>query len=147
MTMKWSLLPLAHMLRNRLMPAEPPSLESAAVRSWEIAPAEQTVVPPAIFLPDQLDRITGWAFAPHEPMRELVGGIRVTHAATRAILLRDAWLLDGVVYQNGAVAHLQPRSRRVPRLRAHVEIERAALCCTPGGNKYFGTWLMDDCPL
>lgn len=145
--MKWSLLPVVHMLRGRILGGAGPGLESMASRSWEIAAAEQAVVPPAIFLPGQLERVTAWAFAPHQPERELAGGVTVTHAATRGFLVQDAWLLDGVVYRLGACDHLQPRSRRVPLLRARREIERGALCCTPGGNKYFATWLMDDCPL
>jgi hypothetical protein len=145
--MKWTLLPLAHMLRGRLLERTAPPLESAATRTWEIAAAEETIVPPAIFLPGQIERVTGWAFAPSEPERELAGGITVTHAPTRACLVREAWLIDGVLYRDGACAHLQPRSHRVPRLHARRELARGALCCTPGGNRYFGTWLMDDCPL
>ena len=127
------------------MRAEPGSLESAALRSWEIAPAEAAITKPAYFLPNQLERVTGWAFADEHPRREMEGGIETVHGPTRGFLLEDAWLIDGVLYKDQACSHLQPRSRRVPKLNVEVELDRGAVYCTAGGNKWFGDWLMVDC--
>lgn len=143
--MRWSPLPVLHMLGSRLR-LHARELESMAVRTWQVAPSHVQVPPRAFFLPGQLERITGWAFCDGHPGREMEGGQRVEHAPTRAALLEHAWLLDGVLYKGAACAHLQPRSRRVPRLVAEREIDRGAIVCTAGGNQYFGTWLMDDCP-
>ena len=141
----WSSLPIVHILRKRLTRAEPGSLESAALRSWEIAPAEVAITKPAYFLPNQLERVTGWAFANEHPRREMEGGIETVHGPTRGFLLEDAWLIDGVLYKDQACSHLQPRSRRVPKLRVEVELDRGAVYCTAGGNKWFGDFLMVDC--
>jgi capsular polysaccharide biosynthesis protein len=137
----WTLLAIEHMLRKRLAGKAPRDLKDVADRTWEIAPGETVIAPPAHFLPNQLERVTGWAFAP-----EMKGGTRGAHAPTRAFLLREAYLIDGVLYKGDACSHLSPRESRWPRLRVAGEIERGAIFCTPGGNKYFGQWLMDDCP-
>lgn len=150
-TMHTSFLPLTHALRKqlgrvpplaRLGPREPTEV---ATRSWQLAPAVEAVTPPAVFLPGQLERIAGWAFCDEHPRREMLGGQRVVHAPTRAHLLEDAWLLDGVLYKGAACLHLSPRRDRLPRLRTSVELPCAAIYCTPAGNRWFGQWLMDDC--
>ena len=153
MTLRVSLLPVAHLLRKRLarMPAlgrlASRELVDVATRSWQLAPGVQEVTPPAYFLPGQLERITGWAFTDEHPGREMIGGLRVTHAPTRAHLPEDAWLVDGVLYKGPACSHLSPRASRLPRLHVQAELERAAIYCTPAGNRWFGQWLMDDCPM
>lgn len=141
----WSLLPLAHIMAKRLAHWDPRRLENVATRSWQLAPAETFTPRPAYFLPNQLDRVTGWAFASEHPRREMEGGHEIVHAPTRGFLLQDACLIDGVLYKGDACAHLQPRTSRWPQLRIETVIDRAAVFCTPGGNKYFGQWLMDDC--
>lgn len=150
--MRASLLPLTHVLRQRLArvprlgglrACEPAQLAS---RSWQLAPGSEAVTPPAVFLPGQLERIAGWAFCDEHPGREMVGGLHVTHAPTRAYELEDAWLIDGVLYKGAACLHLSPRSSRLPRLHVHHELAKAAIYCTPAGNRWFGQWLMDDCP-
>jgi hypothetical protein len=142
----FSLLPIRHILRKRLMRREPLSLASVASRTWEIAPAETTVSLPAYCLPGQLDRVTGWAFANEHPRKLMEGGLPVNHGATRGFLLKDAFLIDGVLYKGDACKHLRRRRHRVPELRVEREIERAAMFCSEAGNAYFGQWLIDDCP-
>jgi hypothetical protein len=144
--MKWSLLPIAQMAQKRLLRREAPSLQSVAERQWEIAPAERTLTPRAFYLPDQVERVTGWAFRDTHPRRDMEGSVPAEHAATRAALIRDAWLIDGVVYKGLACSHLHRRTRRWPELRVELELDRAALFCAGPGNHYFGNWLMDDCP-
>jgi hypothetical protein len=141
---KWSLAAINYLLRTRLFRNPSRSLQSIAVRSWEIAPSETTISPPAYFLPNQLERVTGWKFADEHPRRAMEGG-SVTHSATRGYLLKDVWLIDGTLYKDDARSWLLPRSTSWPQARIDCEIERGAVFCTAMGNKYFGQWLMDDC--
>jgi hypothetical protein len=123
------------------------SLQELASTSWEIAPAHPRITPPALFLPDQWERISGFSEfdPPGGDLRKLRGGNTEVHEASRAFRIRDAVLIDGVLYKGGASLHLHPRTGRIPRLRVEQEIERGALYCTFGGNRFFGQWLMDDC--
>jgi capsular polysaccharide biosynthesis protein len=123
------------------------SLAELATRSWEIAPAHVAPSPPALYLPDQWERVTAFSeFSSREgDLRKVRGGGEVQHAATRALSLRDAFLIDGILYKESASLHLHARTSRLPKLRVDEEIDRAALYCTFGGNRYFGQWLMDDC--
>jgi hypothetical protein len=141
----WSLLAVEQIIRKRAFGKDPRALASVAVRSWEIAPGETTVAPSAHFLPNQLERVTGWAFASEHPRRAMEGGMAVDHGKTRGFLLEDAWLIDGTLYKDDACSCLAPRAGPWPRIRVDREIAHGALFCTPGGNKYFGQWLMDDC--
>jgi len=122
-------------------------MHELAVDSWEIAPAHVAVSPPALSLPDQWERVTAFSeFSSRDgDLRKVRGGVEEHHGATRAYRLRDAFLIDGVLYKDDATLHLHPRSSRLPQLRVDDEIDRAALFCTFGGNRYFGQWLMDDC--
>jgi len=141
---RYTFAPIRSVVSRRLMQRHPDLLQDLAVKSWEIAPAETTMTPSAWYLPGQLERVTGWAFADEHPRREMEG-TAVTHAATRAYLLENVWLLDGALYKDDGYSWLTPRSSVVPPLRADLDIQRAAIFCTAMGNKYFGQWLMDDC--
>jgi len=141
---KWSFASIHYFLKKRLLRRHMSSLESTAVKTWEIAPGETAIAPPAYFLPNQLERVSGWAFASEHPRRSMEGGHAV-HGATRGYLLKEVWLLDGSLYKDNAHTWLLPRSSRLPQVRVESEIDRGALFCTAMGNKYFGQWLMDDC--
>jgi hypothetical protein len=142
----WSPLPVVHQLMKLARrPARAP--ETLAERSWEIAPACTRTVTRAHFLPDQLARIIRCSeFGTLEDnLHSVHGGYDGRNAATRAFLLRDAFLIDGVLYKNDARRHLHAPLSRVPRFTVDREIDRGALYCTYPGNRYFGQWLMDDC--
>lgn len=141
---KWSFVAIEHTLKARLVRTHPRTLQSVAVKSWEIAPSETSTAPPAYFLPNQLERVTGWAFSSEHPRNAMAGG-SVEHGATRGYLLKDVWLIDGALYKDDAYSWLTPRSSWWPQIRVECEIERGAVFCTASGNKYFGMWLMDDC--
>jgi hypothetical protein len=146
----WSPLPLVHVLRKRLAGIEPRSLDSVAIRTWEISPAEESTAKPARFLPGQLERVTEWErdMGGESAARSAMAGGIFRHLPTRGFLIEDAWLIDGVLYKGwSSASHLKPRSRRVPKLRVEVELERGAVYCTYHGNRFFGTWLHDDCLL
>lgn len=141
---KWTVAAFRHALSKRLLGKPSRPLESVAVKSWEIAPAEISASAPAYFLPEQLERVAGWKFADEHPGRAMQGG-KVTHGATRGFLLRDVWLIDGSLYKHDARSFLSPRSSWLPPFRVECEIDRGALYCSALGNKYFGSWLADDC--
>lgn len=140
----WSLVAYAHILRKKFARKPARTLQSLAVKTWEIAPAENSIAAPAFSLPGQLERVTGWKYSDEHPRRRMQGG-SVAHAASRGFLLKDVWLIDGALYKNDAHAWLAPRYNRFPRVHVECEIERAAVYCTVPGNQYFGQWLMDDC--
>jgi Glycosyltransferase 61 len=142
---RWSLAAIEHILRKRFFRKAPRTLQSVAVNSWEIAPGETSIAPPAFFLPNQLERVTGWAFANEHPRRAMEGGISVNHSPTHGFLVKDVWLIDGALYKDDAHSWLAPRSSSLLRVRVECEIDRGALFCTASGNKYFASWLKDDC--
>lgn len=142
-----SFLPVVEQLR-KLARRPARTVEEVASAAWEIAPAASRVAPPALSLPDQWERVSSFSeFSSRDgDLRKVRGGEVVVHSATRAFRIPDAFLIDGALYnKEGACLHLHPRTGRIPRLRVEQEIERGALYCTFGGNRYFGQWLMDDC--
>ncbi|MGV8919498.1 MAG: glycosyltransferase family 61 protein [Pseudomonas sp.] len=145
---KWSLAAYRHILRTKVLRKPSDNLQSVAVKTWDIAPGETVITPPAFYLPNQLERLTGWEeerFFPFEhPRRTMEGGIKVDHGPTRGFLLKDVSLIDGALYKYNASSFLSPR-QGLPSVRVENEIERGAMYCTPGGNKWFGSWLMEDC--
>ena len=143
---KWNLHPIVDIAKRRIFQIAPKNIGALSERIWEIAQGEISTARPAYFLPNQLERVKGWAFASAHPRREMEGGFQVAHSPTKGILLKEAWLIDGVLYKGSASSYLQPRaSRWFPLLHVENEIDRGAIYCTSGGNKYFGQWLMDDC--
>ncbi|WP_286914627.1 MULTISPECIES: glycosyltransferase 61 family protein [unclassified Pseudomonas] len=146
----WTLAAYRHMARKRLARKADIELKSLAVRTWDIAPGETTLSPPAFYLPNQLERVTGWEakrFFPYvHPGRTMEGGIRAEQGPTRAYLLKDVWLVDGALYKGNASHWLSLKPSTFPRIAVEHEIERGAAYCTQNGNTWFGTWLMEDCP-
>jgi len=138
-------LQVSHMLRAKLRRGSVQSIEHAATRTWELAPGVTRIRPRAYFLPGQLERVTGWVFTDRHPRHEMEGGVEEHHGPTLAAQLDDAWLIDGVLYKGAAVAHLRPRTSRWPQLSIDRELDCAAIYCTPQGNRWFGSWLIDDC--
>ncbi|VVM38744.1 hypothetical protein PS623_00161 [Pseudomonas fluorescens] len=144
----WTLAAYRNIARQKLARSAARSLQSLAVKSWDIAPGERTITPPAIYLPDQMQRVTGWEarFFPYvHPGPTMAGGIQVEHGPTRGYLLKDVWLIDGVLYKDNASLWLSAKPRTLPGIAVEHEIERAAIYCTQNGNSWFGTWLMEDC--
>jgi hypothetical protein len=135
-----------HLVRKRLPRYVARDPRAVARRSWEIAPGSSSTPARALFLPNQLERVTGWTFSNGHPGRAMESQDLVSHAPTRGFLIENAWLIDGMIYKGDAASFLTARSSRLPRLRVDREIARGAVYCTSGGNRYFGQWLMDDCP-
>ena len=145
--MRWTLTPILQTLRGAVSGEFRP-LEQLASKTWEIAPEEVRAAPPAFCLPGQFDRVTQlspFASTLEEEGRLLQGSDSSTHGATRALLLEDVLLADGVLYKGSARMHLHLRTRRVPPFVAEEEHRPSALYCSFSGNRYFGNWLIDDC--
>lgn len=146
----WTLAAYRYIARKRLGRTPPIDVKSLASKSWDIAPGETTVSPPAIYLPGQLERVTGWEgkrFYPYvHPARTMEGGISASQGPTRGYLIKDVWLVDGALYKGKASHWLSQKPNTFPRIVVDHEIDRAAIYCTQNGNSWFGTWLMEDCP-
>lgn len=142
---KWSLLPVKKIIQRKVFRKDPISLESIADKVWEISPGKTSITPPAYFLPNQLARVTSWLES-EDPRIQMVGGIKVIHKPTQGFLIKNAFLIDNVLYKDNACNYLHPRSKHLPlQLHVETEIDRGAVFCSETGNKYFAHWLMDDC--
>ena len=124
----------------------PGTLESTAFDCEVICPAEKVEVPPAVYLPGQLERITG---SPPESTKELeidqATRRKVTHAATIGYHIRDAVIIDGRVYAKQLKYPLRDTPSVASKQIPPVELKKGALASSLLGNKYFGHWLRDDC--
>lgn len=145
----WSLAAYRYLARKRLGRKPSENVKNLAVKSWDIAPSEITPAPPAFFLPGQLERVTGWEearFFPYEhPRRTMEGLGSVEQRPTRGHLIKDVLLIDGALYKGNAIFWLSDRPNGLPRIVVDREIERGAAYCSPYGNRWFGTWLAEDC--
>lgn len=140
-------LPLRYSACRHLLRRLPPRLIERADSSWEIHPATKHTLPPAYFLPGQLDRIMGWETPLMHPIGALGEHVEVMQRPTRAFELSDIALIDGALYKGGAYASFRRRRRRwLPQLSTKVEVDEAALYCSRDGVTWFGQWLLADCP-
>jgi hypothetical protein len=137
------LRPILNRIRQRA--GQPNDFWSQADGVWDIAPAETRHFPPAIFLPDQLERITETVFANRVETIEAVTSDRAKEVRpTRAARFRDVNLVDGVLYKSWHEYHLRPRKSRLPLLTSPDRTMSGALYDSWTGLRYFGSWLMDD---
>lgn len=143
MNVKWTPLSALHSA-GRLFGWRGRPFRDVADRTWTLSPAKRERYPKAIFLPNQLERVTGTMFSESDAQTEVAGGV-VDQAATRAFLFRSAWLLDGVLYKGSGHERIRERTSRAPRLRVAREVRRGALYSTFAGTMYFGNWLLHDC--
>jgi hypothetical protein len=122
-------------------------LMEVAEHRWEIGPSEHFHVPPARFLPGQLDRIQGTEFGDLEQvLKDFNGGFVSSEPATFGYRLKNVDLVDGVLYSEKGVRHLRRRRNRVPAYVVPNEISAGAIYESWLGNRWFGNWLTDDCP-
>lgn len=140
-----SLRPSVHQIKHLLGYASA-DLTDRAIERWTIAPARERLVPPAKFLPGQLERILGAEFGSIESVvRDFLGGHVSQDGETVAFRLKDVDLVDGVLYGSGCVRHLRRRTHRRPWYSAPGESASGALYESWIGNRWFGSWLMEDC--
>jgi hypothetical protein len=135
---------LAHRIVGRGL-----DLQQAASESWIIEPESNDIVPPAIFLEDGLERITGvGAFSTLAYQLKTIRGGPVIHRAIRAFKLKNAALLEGNLYAPAMRVLLHERCPRFsPRMLYADWLPAASLAATHYGSLFFGHWLTDDLPL
>lgn len=140
-----SLRPITYRIR-RALGLSREKIAAAAVESWEISPAEVRAVPPAIYLPGQIERIARTEFAPLDLfVRALDGHPAEPAPPTMGFRLRDVDLVDGLLYSNGHIMNLRRPTQRLPLLRRLQAHASGALYETWLGNRWFANWLLEDC--
>lgn len=81
---KWSFAAYKHLLKEKLARKPSQELQSVAVKTWEVAPADASIAPPAFYLPNQLERVTDGKFIPSNipdaPWRAMVSSSTARHA-------------------------------------------------------------------
>lgn len=138
--------PLISRLRSRL--GGNADYKVHASRSWVIHPEETNTIPPALFDPDDLHRIS--AYGPGEggevEMQRIRGGPG-SHTATTAYELSDVVLSRGHAFT--ARAHYAIAGKRAPMFpqRPTREFGHAVMASTSMGYRYFGHWMADDLPM
>jgi hypothetical protein len=140
-----SLRPLAGALRKRLGSVVP-DITALARDRWEVAPGTLRHVPPALFLPGQLERIRGTEFMSlEETLKIFRGGFDDWEGPTVAYRLRHVDLADSALFVPGAQRYLRSRRSRMPIYRTSREAIRGAMYESWNGNRWFGAWLSEDC--
>lgn len=125
---------------------QPLDLESRAVERWTVSPSSERSVQSARFLPGQLDKILGTEFAPLETViGAFQGSGQTVESETVAFRVKDVDLVDGVLYSSRGVQHLRKRRHRWPLYRIPSMVVSGALYESWIGNRWFGSWLMEDC--
>jgi len=122
------------------------AFEQSAVERWTVAPAMHRTVPAARFLPGQLERILDTEFSSVETLVEVFkGGFDCVEDATEGLRFRHVDLVDGVLHAQGGSRHLRSRRRRLPAYRRPGHALSGAMYETWNGNRWFGSWLLEDC--
>lgn len=122
------------------------ALEECADRVVSVAPTESLPLAEAIYLPGQLDRITGTHAMADSLADELGQTVAATleNIETRAYLIRDAMIGNNRVSTWSGFKDLSLRHARCRPLRISEELDDGALCSTWQGNDFFAHFLIDD---
>ncbi|WP_255005777.1 glycosyltransferase family 61 protein [Roseovarius sp. M141] len=122
-----------------------PDLLAGSDDRWEVAPAGKGYAAPGIFLPGQIERIRDTEFGPiDEVIQVLRGGFETSENPTVAHRFKDVDLVDGVLYAKGHQRHLRSRQTRSLAYRTPSEVMRGTLYESWIGNRWFGSWLLED---
>jgi hypothetical protein len=139
-------MPHASYLRRRLFGDVP--LSTAAYRQ-EVLCAQETVnARSAIFLPGQVDRVTG---ADQGTTIELELSAAISDiqrpAPTIAYHIKDAIVVDGSIYQGRFKAFIAARSffKKHSTRDEPQRLKVAGLASSQLASRFFGHWLVDDC--
>ena len=124
------------------------SVAEVCDRTWELAGAQVTAAPPAVYLADQPAKVTACQ-ENTDMQREMarVQGGPQEHGPTVAYQIRDALILDGALYRGRLRHELLERRYRPMAWGKAEEVGDAVLACTLFGNRFFGHWVCDDLPL
>ena len=129
------------------------SLQSIAYEQNILCPEEKAAIPPAVFLPGQIERVKDriknpWANTTSEVEIAEAISTTVTHAPTIAYHLNNAILFDGSIYAGSCRLPFYPKgdkSLSVSMMHAPHHMDTGALASTYLGTRFFGHWLVDDC--
>lgn len=145
--MKITLSPIVHDVR-RLMKLAINSPALCADDSWNAGEASSHTERKSYHLPGQFEKVTKlspFCISYERELETAKGGRLVENAPTRGYLVKNAFLIDGTLYKGSYSIAMHDRPGKIPRISSNQEFKRAAVYATYGGNKYFGSWLMDDC--
>ncbi|TCS59811.1 uncharacterized protein DUF563 [Primorskyibacter sedentarius] len=135
---------------RRFVTGRTPDLHELATRSWEISPALSEACPPAIHLPDALDRITALSpWRDWESERRFIEGGVIEHAATRAHLVEDVDISGAFLYRSAAKmrAGFGPQQMIRKGGASFQRISEAHLVSNWAGSQYFGIFLRAILPM
>lgn len=141
-----SLLPLSSFILRSVL-RRSAALTDISVRSWTLCHSELATVPPAIYLKENLEKISrlNTDTSLELESRRIAGG-KVEHAATLVHTVKWARLFRGTLYSGPWRHRLLERAARGPREQSGTR-GPAALACTLYGSMFFGHWMLDDLSL
>ena len=114
-------------------------------QQWTLCAAESSISPPAIYLPGELDKVTGVVEqTTYENQLERIKGGLTQHAATTAYRLKNVEIHNGYIYKGAMKLPLTTTKESWFNQDKTEYISEAALACTLCGNRYFGNWMADD---
>ena len=127
----------------------PGSLEDTSFKQEVMCAEERTTLPPAIFLPDQLERVAeqkihGWGAKSREEAIAEATATAVVHAPAIAYHIKDATLIDGRLFAGRFKYPIAQKSLYATNVQEPRRFNIAALASSFLGTKYFGHWLTDD---
>jgi hypothetical protein len=124
------------------------SIEDACAESWVVEPALKQAVQPAIYLPADLDRVTGAIEFSNlqSEMESLTSSVR-EHASTVAYRLHNVSVIQGALYSGRWKERLMTRKRAEKSSGEKGQTTNGVVACTWCGNHYFGHWITDDLTL
>ncbi|MDU9005546.1 glycosyltransferase family 61 protein [Sedimentitalea todarodis] len=139
-----SFMPVASRVVQKVMGYQ--TLEECAARTVSIARPEVMPLAEAIYLQDELDRVTGthdMAVSLEDELGQTVAS-HLENIETHAYLIRDAMVGNNRVSTWAGFKDLSMRHARCRPLRVTEELDAAALCSTWQGNDFFAHFLIDD---
>ena len=136
--------PALSRIRAKLTPL-PPLLDQAA-EVIELEPGSTTEVPPAISLPNELDRVKRFNYGAAVQVPRLLASTR-TERPTLSYRLNDAVLADFTLYAAGRHIVYRSGGKRPVIVGKPCLIDEAQLCTTACIETYFGHFPRDALPL
>jgi hypothetical protein len=140
------LIPHVNYVRRNLFGNIP--LSTIAYRQEVLCRKERINAPLAVFLPGQIDRITGTDLGSTIELElSIVTSEILRPSPTIAYHIRNAILVDGSIYQGRFKSFIAARSfyRSPPADSEPLRLKTVALASSHLGSRYFGHWLIDDC--
>jgi hypothetical protein len=122
--------------------------KDACDRQWIVSPAEVNFSPPAIYLEDDIHKVTDvQEDSTYEgEMGRLPGGNR-EHAATIAYQFQNAYILYGYAYRGAMKYPLVAAKETWCLNRTRARLGNAMVASTLFGSRYFGHWMSEDLTL